>query len=104
FELGTFDELKSRNEPLTNTLNLARIDLRRSANGPCRKPLTGDTGASQNTLFDRTQSLELRVNQLIQCVRNTLRNCFNRRCKSPFRVDLRKKSLLHDVLKDGHHE
>jgi len=103
FDSGTLDELKFCYEPLTNIFNLAVINFRRGANGPRRKPLSGDTGASQNALLNRTQ--------LLNCASIIDPGClerFGRRfqlapqasiCRRP-----RNQSLLHDVLEDGHHE
>src|SRR5262245_4323151 len=101
---GTFDELKFCYEPLANLFRFAGVDFCCRANGPCGKPLSGDTGASQYALFNRTQLLKLGVNQLIQGFGNALRDGLNWGCQCPLAIDLRNQSLLRDVLEDRHHE
>jgi hypothetical protein len=46
FDSGTLDKLKFCYQPLANIFNLAGIDFSRSANGPRRKPFSGNAGAS----------------------------------------------------------
>src|SRR5262249_19574091 len=104
FNSGALNELEFCHEPFTNVFCLAGIDFRRGAHGLRRKSFAGNAGASEDTLLDRTELLELCIDQLIECLRYVLRDSLNRRGKRPFPLKPRNQTLLRDVLKNRDHE
>ena len=58
----TFDKLKFCYQPLTNFFNLAGIDFSSGADGPRRKPLSGNAGAASVNVEEKSNCAVLPAN------------------------------------------
>src|SRR5438094_8734940 len=101
---GGLYKLQPVGESLASFVNAATFEFGRNAKRPYGETLSGHTGASQNALLYGTQLLELRVYELIQCLRDTRANIFKRHTECPFPISLCNYSLFLHILEDGHHE
>src|SRR5258708_28754567 len=97
-------KLEPVGESLASFVNAATFEFGRGANRPYGETLSRNAGASQNALLQRTELLELHLDQLIQRLRDTRLNICKCHAQCPSPIGLCNQSLLHPVLEDGYHE
>src|SRR5262249_43553867 len=100
FKAGGPNELLSLGETFAEVFNLDRFKLQGTGYRPNGEIFASDAGTSQNELLRRTQSFELKHQDLLQRVWYVKVELFEVHGELPGLSTLRNNALLHQVLHD----